>query len=156
MASLLAQVLAPSTSSTPCSSALPWQLLPLSQPGRDPSMIWPGKPHGTVSGNQLFSRHRDTRGWGPGAPSSPSAAGAGLQGAQQGAHSTITCQLGTRQGLNHSFPVSLLTRGIVGQRPEQVQPQNVSSGVTLGTKRCTLKRRGEKPVKFLEELPVLC
>lgn len=51
-------------------------------------------------------------------------------GRSAGAHSTITCQLGTRQGLNLSFPVSFLTRGI-GQRPEQVQPQNVSSGFNL-------------------------
>lgn len=59
-------------------------------------------------------------------------------------------------GAESQLPVSLLTREVVGQRPEQVQPQNVSSGVTSGAKKCILKRRGENPVKFLEELPLLC
>lgn len=44
-------------------------------------------------------------------PAPPPPLGPGLQGSQQGGHSTVTCQLGTCQRLSHNFPVFLSPQG---------------------------------------------
>lgn len=155
LASLLAQVWLPPHPAPPL-----LQCPPLTAASPEParqgplSMSRPGKP---VSGSQLFSRHRDARGWaaGPGRAQLAKRGRGRPAGRSAGCTQHSHMPAGTRQGLSHSFPVSLLTRGIDGQHPEQAQPQNASSGFAFRAKSCTLERRGETPVKFLEELALL-